>query len=403
MLALAQRRGEPALKVAGLNAMGLTSMMMGDLAAARTHLEAAHQTHESLADGMLTTRFVQDPAAETSLALALVAWLAGKPRRARELSERAADIAVANHHPLSEVAALHVGAMLHALAGEFATVHAVTERLYGVIRDHEVPEGRSGFAWLHGRALVALGQVDEGLAEMRAAARTAVDLGMNFGLCDFHFHHAEACREAGQEVEAQASIDAGLALARDGGEQVMLSPLLRLLAQTQAAQGATATAAESFARAVSIARQQGAAFHELVALAAAQRAGSVQPTRAGFGNCCRATTTTRVLSLLPHARFFAEIFHRPEARRAALSTEGVEILAVSVSNPCERISTAFNGLLAMCWALFGSRPSPRNAAAALCSAKSLSHPGSSMQCDAPSTVPATMLSASAIGIGVNRP
>ena len=54
----------------------------------------------------------------------------------------------------------------------------------------------------------------------------------------------------------------------------MLSPLLGLLAQTQAGHGATAAAAESFARAIDVARQQGAAFHEPVALAAAQRAGS---------------------------------------------------------------------------------------------------------------------------------
>src|SRR5207344_1116199 len=179
-----------------------------------------------------------------------------------------------NRHPMSEVAALQGAAMLHALAGEFGTVRALTERLYGVIRDQEVPEGRSGFAWLHGRALVAGGELDEGLEEMRAAARTALGLGMHFSLCEFHVHHAEACREAGQEAEAQASIDAGLALARDGGEQMMLSALLRLQAQTEARQGATATAAAGFARAIGVARQQGAVFHELVALAAAQRAGS---------------------------------------------------------------------------------------------------------------------------------
>lgn len=274
MLALVDRSGDPALRLTGLNAMGLTLMMMGDLVDARTHLDAALEAHEALAGTLPPTPFVQDPGAEASLALALVAWLVGEPGRARQLSERAAALAIANHHPLSEVAALWVAAMLHALAGEFETVHELTERVYGVIRDHEVPEGRSGFAWLHGRALVALGQVDEGLAEMRAAARTAAGLGMNFGLCDFHFHHAEACRKAGQEVEARASIDAGLALARDGGEQMMLSPLLRLLAQTQAEQGATAAAAAGFARAIGVARQQGAVFHELVALAAAQSAGS---------------------------------------------------------------------------------------------------------------------------------
>ena len=274
ILALADRRDDAALRLIGLNAMGLTLMMTADFPLAQTHLEAALQAHHALGDTLPPTRFVQDPGVEAMLALAIVAWLLGDPGRGRQLAARAAALAVANRHPLSEVAALNGAAMLHALAGEFDTVRALTERLYGVIRDHEVPEPRSGFAWLHGRALVALGQVEEGLAEMRAARQTALDLGMNFGLCEFHYHHAEACREAGQELEAQASIRAGLALARDGGGQIMLSSLLRLLAQTQTAQGATKAAAETFSQAIDTARQQGAAFHEIVALAEAQRAGS---------------------------------------------------------------------------------------------------------------------------------
>ncbi|MGA0612820.1 ATP-binding protein [Caldimonas sp. KR1-144] len=274
MQALAERRAEPALRLSGLNAMGLTLMMMGELDAARTQLEAALDAHRELADRLSAARFVQDLGAETSLALALVTWLAGEPRRARDLSAQAAEIAVANRHPISEVAALYVAAMLHALAGEFETVHALTERVYGVIRDQEVPAARSGFAWLHGRALVAQGRVDEGLDEMRATLRTVQALGMGFGLGDFHFHHAEACRAAGQAAQARASVEAGLAIAQGTGERLMLSPLLCQLAQIQADAGDTAAAAESFARSIRTAREQHAVFHELVALAAAQRAGS---------------------------------------------------------------------------------------------------------------------------------
>jgi tetratricopeptide (TPR) repeat protein len=273
VLALAERRGDPELRLTGLNAMGFTLMMMGDLADARTHLDAALEAHEALAGTLPLTPFVQDPGVEASSALALVAWLVGEPRRARQLSERAAALAVANRHPLSEVSALWVAAMQHALAGEFETVHELTERLYGVIRDQEVPEDRSGFAWLHGRALVALGRVDEGLVEMRSAMHTTLAVGMRFGLCEFHHYYAQACRAAGEEAEARASIDAGLALAVEGGERMMLSPLLQQLAEVQADRGDTAASAETFARAIETARTQGAVFHELVALASAQRLG----------------------------------------------------------------------------------------------------------------------------------
>lgn len=274
MLALAERRSEPALRITGLNAMGMTLMMMGELSSAHVHLGAAIEAHEALTQALAPTQFVQDPGAESSLALALVAWLVGEPARARRLSERAAALAVAHRHPLSEVAALYVAAMLHALAGEFTTVRELTERLYGVIRDQEVPERRSGFAWLHGRALVALGEVDEGLAEMQEAMRSTLAMGMRFALCDFYYYHADALRQVGRGTEAGASIEAGLTLASSGGEQLMLSGLLRQRAEMQAERGEVAAAAQSFADAAATARRQGAAFHELLALAAAQRAGS---------------------------------------------------------------------------------------------------------------------------------
>lgn len=272
-MSLGERRGDPALRLAGLNAAGFTLLMMGELAQARTHLEDALAAHETMVYARPSAAFVHDPAAETSLTLALTAWLVGEPRQARQLCERASALAVANRNPLSEVAALWVAAMLHAMAEEFDAVLAFTERLYGVIRDQEVPEGRSGFAWLHGRALVALGRVDGGLAEMRSAMLSTKALGMRFGLCEFHYHYAQACRAAGLNADARASIEAGLALAQDGEEKMMLSPLLQQLALAQAAEGDAPAAAETIARAVETARTQGAVFHELVALASAQRLG----------------------------------------------------------------------------------------------------------------------------------
>jgi DNA-binding winged helix-turn-helix (wHTH) protein/tetratricopeptide (TPR) repeat protein len=278
MLELAEGRDDPAWRLTSLNAMGMTEMMMGRLFDARAKLEAALEIHAALGTELPPTRFVQDPGSEAIAALALVCWLGGQPERGRLLAQRAPALAVANEHPLSEIAALYVAAMLHALAGEFDAVHELTERLYGVMREHVVPERRSGFAWLHGRALVARGQIGAGLEEMRTALRSALDLGMRFSLCDFHYHYADACAAAGQDVEACTSIEAGLALAQSGVEQLMLSPLLRQHAQWQARRGDTAATA-TFARAIRIAREQGAAFHEIAALASAQRVGSTAADR----------------------------------------------------------------------------------------------------------------------------
>jgi hypothetical protein len=166
---------------------------------------------------------------------------------------------------------LSAQAIVHALAREFDTVYEITERLYAVIQKHGLPTGRSDFAWLHGRALVARDQVEEGLREMRQAANSADELGMRFGLCGYHHHHVQACLEAGQVAQARASADEGIALARRLGGHMVLPGLLTQRAELLAAEGEEALAKDALLAAIETSRENGSAFFELLALAAAQR------------------------------------------------------------------------------------------------------------------------------------
>jgi DNA-binding winged helix-turn-helix (wHTH) protein/tetratricopeptide (TPR) repeat protein len=271
MLDLAARREDATLRLAGLNAMGITQMLTGDFEGARGSLEEALAIYARVSAELPLTSFVQDPGVEAAEGLALVYWIVGQPARARQLAEHAVALAAANRHPLSEATALYAASIMHALAGEFETVHALTERLYAVILDHALPERRSGFAWLHGQALVALQRVDEGLGEMEDAARTARELGMRSGLVGFYYHHAVACRLAGREAEAGTSINAGLAMTDEVGETMLHSPLLLLRSESELAGGDVDRARASLQQAVEIARSQGAALFELQALDRARR------------------------------------------------------------------------------------------------------------------------------------
>jgi Flp pilus assembly protein TadD len=165
---------------------------------------------------------------------------------------------------------LSAQAILHAFAREFGTVYELTERLYAVIREHGLPTGRSDFAWLHGRALVARGQVEEGLREMREAAESAEELGMRFGLCGYHHHHVQACLEAGQVSAARESAEAGIALANRLGGHMVLPGLLAQRGELLAMAGDEQAASEAFDAAAGMARANGSAFFELLALAGAQ-------------------------------------------------------------------------------------------------------------------------------------
>lgn len=273
MLDLAARRSDAALRLAGLNATGMVQMLTGEIDAARLSLGEAVDIYAKLSAELPPTSFVLDPGVEATEGLAMVCWIAGEPRRARQLAEQAVSLAAANRNPLSEVTALYSASIMHALAGEFDAVRGLTERIYDLVDDHALPEKRSGFGWLHGQALVACERSDEGLVEMLAAAEAAQELGIRTGLCGFHYHYALACRLAGREAETAASIDAGLALTAELGETMLLAPMLLMRAEALLTRGASEQAKASLQQAITTARSQGAALFELQALATAQAYG----------------------------------------------------------------------------------------------------------------------------------
>ena len=263
--------GDAGLRLASRTAAGFVQMLGGDTRGGLAEFEAAQELHAREGLRLAPSQFVQDPGVEVQSGLALACWLSGEPRRARELAQHAAARAASNRHALSETTALSAQAILHAFAREFDTVYELTERLYTVIREHGLPTGRSDFAWLHGRALVARGRIEEGLREMREAAESAEELGMRFGLCGYHHHHVQACLEAGQVREARESAEAGIALATRLGGHMVLPGLLAQRGELLAMAGEEKAATEAIRAAVETARANGSVFFEVLALAGAQQ------------------------------------------------------------------------------------------------------------------------------------
>jgi len=269
MLAQAEQLGDLGLRLTAHISLGIGCMMRGQFKEARPHLENALEIGNTSPAVLDASHFVHDPKVETMVALALVYWLDGSPQAARHYFQLAISQAVSNRHPISEAIALYSASIMHALAGEFDVVRSLTERLYDAIQDHQLPEKRSGFAWLHGQSLVAAGQVQEGLHEMRLGAQEASDLGLRHGLCGFHYHYALACTEAGLREDAISHVKLGLALAEETGEKMLLSPLLQLQARDEWFCGRPEQARSILQAALECATAQGAALFELQALALA--------------------------------------------------------------------------------------------------------------------------------------
>lgn len=294
ILALADPQcGDGRLRLAGLGTSGITQLMLGDHAAARRDLEAAlalcGDGPEELPPGL----FVQHPGVEIRAYLAVAAWWSGAPAAARRHAAEAVALARTIRHPISQVIALHMAAVLHYFAGDYAQAQATAGEVAAVIREHGLPQRPGAFSWLHGHVTAALGDAQAGLAAMQAARRSCEELQMRIGLTGFYLHHAEACHETGRPDEAQASVAQGIALAEAGPERFLLAALLRVQATLQQARGEPEAAAATLQRALAVARAQGAAFHELRALVdaaglpgfpAAALRGRLRELLAGYGD-----------------------------------------------------------------------------------------------------------------------
>ncbi len=262
---LATAGGNAVLRLAGCSANGLTLSMMGELREAQRQLEAAIETYRQVGDDLPPGMFVQDPGVEAHGYLALVCWWRGRPGAARRHAREAVALAERIRHPISELIAHHLAAVLHYFAGEPALAMAQTDAIHPLMRRHGLPEDPGAFGWLHGHLRAAAGEVDEGFAEMFAAERSCRRLGMCIAMTGFHMHLAEACCEAGRIDDGLAAVDAGLAIAQAQQERFLLSPLHRVRAELQAARGERAAALTSYAEAARIAHEQDAGFHELAA------------------------------------------------------------------------------------------------------------------------------------------
>lgn len=262
ILAVGEASGEPSLLVAGNSALGMTLTHIGEIAQARHHLQAAVAAYEAAGDSLSPELFMQDPSVEARCYLAVLSWWTGQGEDARDYLALAEAVAARSRHPPTQALTLHIAAVVHAMAREYALVIEKTRRIYELVENHWLAGGPSAHGWIHGRAMVALGQVEEGLQAMREAAQRCEASGLRVGLAGFHQMYADACRSLGRYQEALASLDAGLAIARAGGELCLLSPLHRGRGEVLLELGEREAAERELRVAVAEAARRGALQHE---------------------------------------------------------------------------------------------------------------------------------------------
>jgi DNA-binding winged helix-turn-helix (wHTH) protein/tetratricopeptide (TPR) repeat protein len=265
ILALGRSAGDPSLRVAGGGALGMTLAHIGDFVGARRELEGALASYRAAGPELTQELFVQDPGVEALGYLGLLAWWMGSPSRSRAYLAQAEAAAERTKHPPTLAIALHLSSVLHSVAREYEQVLAKTERLHRLVEGYWLTAGPSVHGWIHGRALVAAGEEERGLAEMRDAAARCRAIGLRVGLTGFHHMYADACRSVGRNEEAWESLTQALELAQALGELCLLGPIHRSRAELLLARGDAVAAQGEVEQAIHYAVQREALQHELEA------------------------------------------------------------------------------------------------------------------------------------------
>jgi predicted ATPase/transcriptional regulator with XRE-family HTH domain len=245
---------------------GHTRLWIGELAAARAHLEDCLARYETWDDAQLnlspTLTFWLDSGVTSRGYLAWLLWLQGKADEALTRHDASLQLAQRRSHPYSLAYGLVLAAFVRQCRGDVQA--ALDEADMGIALATE-----QGFplwlAWgqvVRGWALAALGDTEQGVALLREGIAARRATGAELAVPYFLYLLGDACARAGRTDAALAAVAEGLTVADTTDQHLFSAELHRLRGELLRDQD-VGTAEDSLAQALAVARGQGAHALEL--------------------------------------------------------------------------------------------------------------------------------------------
>jgi class 3 adenylate cyclase/predicted ATPase len=268
LLRLGQNTQDPILIIEGHNALGQISYFMGKFAAAREHMEQAVALYDARQSSLSTIRPILDPGVLCQGYAAWSLWHLGYPDQALQKVHEAFTLAQELSHPLSFAYALYFAFLLHGFRKERQLAQEKAKELIAVSSEHGFPYWAEIGTFLRGSMLVAQGQVEEGLAQMRQGMENYLAEGTEQGHPSFLSGLAAAHGSVGQIDEGLALLTEALAILDKTGQRLNEVELYLLKGSLLLKTGGqkVAEAEECFRQALDVARRQGAKSLELQAV-----------------------------------------------------------------------------------------------------------------------------------------
>jgi predicted ATPase len=234
LLTLARSGQDPALLLEAHRALGATLYNLGELAAARAHLEESIALYDAQQHRSHVFLYGIEPGVFGLSYAAWVLWLLGYPDQALQRSHEALTLAQELSHPFSLTAALTLAAVLHQYRCEGPLTQERAEAAITLSTEQGFPLMYE--AILLGWALAEQGQAGEGIAQIRQGLTTYRATGAEFARSYFLALLAEAYGKGGRAEEGLTALAEALTVVDKNDERFWEAELYRLKGELLLAQ-----------------------------------------------------------------------------------------------------------------------------------------------------------------------
>ncbi|WP_407158021.1 ATP-binding protein [Bradyrhizobium sp. STM 3557] len=209
--------------------LGVSLLLIGDIAAARSHVEAALSQQPAI-ESHGRGQFSLDYPDRAHVTLARILWLQGYPDQAMEMAQQAIAHAVALGHPVRLTRALLWAFAIYAWNGEADAYEDYANHIIEESGKHALGPFQAIGEAVKGVIRGAQGRIEESLILLRLALDKMGD--HRYGpITDFNMHLAEGLARAGQRGSALEMIDETIARARRLNYLIELPEMLRIKAE----------------------------------------------------------------------------------------------------------------------------------------------------------------------------
>lgn len=262
--------------------------------------------------GQALIGYIVDPQVTVQTLLGLVLSQLGRFSE----SSHHMQVAYARSRDLAQPMALLVTIWCDALCrirrGDTARVAALAREMQLLVDEYSLAQGKAACRWFLGWADARCGKPQEGARRILEAYDKNRALGMLAGSSETLGYAAEAFILAGDWQTAQTHLEQAIGIVNTYGERIYLPQLMLTQAAIAHLRGDTELEAESLRQAISVARAQGAAWLELLALTAWCERGAPAPEDlCALEQLVNSLNDSSDVSVLGQARSILRFVHNP--------------------------------------------------------------------------------------------